>query len=59
MKVDRSIAPDFQIPEKISLTQPKKRVLPNGIPLYYIHTPTIDVVKIELVTAANRQLQLT
>lgn len=59
MIVDRSIAPNFQIPEKISITQPKKRVLPNGIPLYYIHTPTIDAVKIELVTAANRQLQLT
>ncbi len=58
MRLDRSKAPEFKIPENIILTQPIKRILPNGIPLYYIHTPNLNAIKIEVVTAANRYVQL-
>src|SRR5690554_3897203 len=59
MIVDRSKAPEFQIPEKISLIPPVRRILANGVPLFYINTPQIEAVKIEVVTAANRHLLMT
>lgn len=52
---DRTKAPEFKIPENITLTKPVKRVLRNGIPLFYIHTPHIDAVKVEVITDANKQ----
>lgn len=54
--LDRSIAPEFKIPETIALTKPIKRTLKNGIPLYFIPTPEIDAIKLEIVTESNRQL---
>jgi zinc protease len=56
MTLDRSKAPEFQIPKNITLTPPVKRTLKNGIPLFYIHTPHIDAVKMEVVTEANKHL---
>lgn len=59
MTLDRSKAPEFQIPDKISLVPPLKRLLSNHIPLFYIHTPHIEAVKIEVITAANKKLLTT
>lgn len=47
--VDRSITPEFKIPEQVAFTQPIKRTLKNGVPLYFISTLQIDVVKIEVI----------
>ncbi|MBD8487210.1 insulinase family protein [Echinicola sp. CAU 1574] len=54
--LDRSKAPDFQIPEHIELIKPEKRTLKNGVPLYFIHTPEIDAIKLEVITESNKQL---
>ncbi len=51
--VNRSIAPGFKIPEQIAFTQPTKRTLKNGVPLYFISTPHLDVVKIEVIMPNN------
>ncbi|WP_143960465.1 M16 family metallopeptidase [Litoribacter populi] len=56
MTLDRSKAPDFKIPENITLTHPTKHTLKNGINLYFIHTPHIDAVKLEVITEANKHL---
>ncbi len=55
MIVDRSKAPAFQVPENINLTPPVKRLLANQIPVFYIHTPQIEAVKIEVLTTANTE----
>jgi zinc protease len=57
MMIDRSKVPEFKVPDKINLIQPIKRILPNGIPLFYIKTPHIDAVKIEVITEANKGLR--
>jgi len=56
MTLDRTKAPEFLIPEDIKLTHPTKRTLQNGVPLYFIKTPHLDAVKMELVTEANKHL---
>lgn len=55
MSIDRSLAPPYSIPEKIHLNPPEKRVLPNGIPIYYIPFPNIDAIKIEVVFPINNR----
>jgi zinc protease len=45
----RSIAPDFQIPEDIQLNNPQVKVLPNGIIMYFIPTPEIGAVKLDIL----------
>lgn len=57
--VDRSKAPEFKIPESITHIQPIKRTLPNGVPLFFIHTPQIDAVKIEVIMESNKTLLTT
>lgn len=54
--LDRSKAPDFQIPEHIELIKPIKRTLKNGVPLYFIPTPEIDAIKLEFITSPSKQL---
>jgi len=56
MTLDRTKAPEFLIPENIKLTPPTKRTLKNGVPLYFIKTPQLDAVKMEVVTEANKHL---
>ena len=55
MSIDRSLAPPYSIPEKIHLNPPEKRVLPNGIPIYYIPFPNIDAIKVEVVFPINNK----
>lgn len=54
--LNRSIAPAFQLPDSIELIQPQKRTLKNGVPLYFIPTPAIEAIKLEIVTESNKQL---
>ncbi|WP_186755576.1 M16 family metallopeptidase [Echinicola salinicaeni] len=51
--LDRSKAPQFKIPEHIELIKPEKRTLKNGVPLYFIPTPEIDAIKLEVITLSN------
>jgi len=53
MIIDRSKAPAFIIPETIQLHQPVKRVLSNGLPLYYFYTPQLDAIRVEVISKAN------
>ena len=55
MTIDRSKPPEFIIPESIQLHQPIKRVLPNGLPLYYFHTPQLEAIRVEVISKANRE----
>ncbi len=48
MALDRSKAPDFQVPQDITLQNPIKRTLPNGVHLYFIPTPEIDAIRLEI-----------
>ncbi|SHN22111.1 Predicted Zn-dependent peptidase [Cyclobacterium lianum] len=49
MRVNRSEAPAFRIPDQINLMPPEHRTLAGGIPLYYMPSPSIEAVKIELI----------
>lgn len=49
MIVNRSQAPSYHIPDQINLTPPEYRTLSNGIPLYYMPSPNISAVKIEVI----------
>jgi zinc protease len=48
MKTDRSVAPEFLIPEHITFPIPQKRTLQNGVPLYFIPTPEINAIRLEV-----------
>ncbi len=54
MILDRTIAPGFQIPEQINFPSPIKRTLKNGVHLYFIPTPEIGAVKLEINADSNR-----
>jgi zinc protease len=54
MILDRTIAPGFQIPEQITFPSPIKRTLKNGVHLYFIPTPEIGAVKLEINADSNR-----
>lgn len=48
MILDRSTAPGFQIPKEIIFPKPSIRTLSNGVPIYFIPTPEIDAIKLEI-----------
>lgn len=54
MSLDRSKAPSFNIPEEIDFSSPIQRTLSNGVPLYFIPTPELNAIKIEINTDALR-----
>lgn len=51
--LDRSKAPEFKIPSSIEFPTPIQRTLPNGVHLYFIPTPEIDAVKLEISSSIN------
>jgi zinc protease len=51
--LDRSKAPDFKIPSSIEFPTPIQRTLPNGVHLYFIPTPEIDAIKLEISSTIN------
>jgi zinc protease len=54
MTLDRSKAPDFRVPEDFELFPPTEFVLKNGANLFYIPTPNLAAVKIEVLGKGNR-----
>lgn len=56
MTVDRSIAPAFQIPERIDFPLPIHRTLKNGVRLYFIPTPEISAIRLEINSDAPATL---
>lgn len=52
--LDRRKAPAFQIPDQIELRKPEKRTLINGVPLYFIHTPQVDAIRLEVIMPSAR-----
>lgn len=53
MILDRSKAPEFRIPNEISFPKPESRTLSNGVPVFFIPTPEIDAVKVEISSGAD------
>jgi zinc protease len=54
MILDRSKAPEFNVPEDFELLPPSKFKLFNGANLFYIPTPGIDAVKIDVLGKGQR-----
>jgi predicted Zn-dependent peptidase len=54
MPLDRSKAPEFQIPDDFSLSSPSKIILNNKASLFFIPTPGQNTVKIEVLGKSNR-----
>lgn len=54
MALDRSKAPNFHIPEDFELFPPIEFLLKNGGKLFFIPTPNLAAVKIEVVGKGNR-----
>ncbi|WP_075351909.1 M16 family metallopeptidase [Algoriphagus marinus] len=54
MILDRSKAPEFKIPDDFELEAPEKIILSNNSPLFFVKTPGIDAVKIEVISKSNR-----
>jgi predicted Zn-dependent peptidase len=54
MILDRSKAPEFKIPDDFELEAPVKIILTNNSPLFFVKTPGIDAVKIEVISKSNR-----
>lgn len=54
MFVDRSKAPEFNIPEDFELLPPEEFNLSNGAKFFYIPTPGIEAVKIEILCKGQR-----
>ena len=52
--INRTAAPDLQIPETVSLGAYRQLTLGNGVPVYIADNNTEDVVKIELCFPAGR-----
>ncbi|MCE7053310.1 insulinase family protein [Algoriphagus sp. AGSA1] len=54
MILDRSKAPEFKIPEDFELLPPLERTLSNGSKFFYIPTPGLNAVKIEVMGKGRR-----
>lgn len=54
MGLDRSKAPEFNIPEDFVLSNPSGHLLKSGVTLYFTPTPFIDAVKLEVIGKSAR-----
>ncbi|MEB2776040.1 pitrilysin family protein [Algoriphagus sp. D3-2-R+10] len=54
MLLDRSKAPEFQVPEDFELLPPSEFQLPNGARFFYIPTPGLEAVKIDVLCKGQR-----
>lgn len=54
MRLDRSKAPEFIIPEDFVLPAPQSRKLTGSRTLFYIPTPNLDAVKLEVIGKSQR-----
>lgn len=55
--IDRNVQPDFVIPRHFEMQHPICFTLPNGVPMYQLHTPEAEVLRIDIVVPAGRWLQ--
>ena len=56
-ELDRNIQPHTYPIDKIDFIQAKKKVLANGIPLYYLNAGDQDVIKIDFIFEAGTKYQ--
>ncbi|MCU0399611.1 MAG: insulinase family protein [Algoriphagus sp.] len=54
MALDRSKAPEFNIPSDFELITPDKLNLNSGVNIYFFKTPGIDAVKLEVIGKSAR-----
>lgn len=54
MTLDRSKAPEYKVPEDFELMPPFESNLSNGAKFFFIPTPGLDAVKIEVLGQGNR-----
>lgn len=54
MIVDRTKAPEFQVPEDFELMPPSEFQLSNGAKFFYIPTPGLEAVKIDVLCKGQR-----
>ncbi|MFN3997699.1 M16 family metallopeptidase [Algoriphagus sp.] len=55
MLLDRSKAPEFIVPEDFELPAPQQKKLKDGRSLYFVYTPNLDAVKLEVIGKSQRQ----
>ncbi|SFU17870.1 Predicted Zn-dependent peptidase [Algoriphagus locisalis] len=54
MVLDRSKAPEFKVPEDFELVPPSENKLSNGARFFYIPTPGLEAVKIDVLCRGQR-----
>lgn len=54
MLLDRSKAPEFIIPEDFELTAPQKKKLSGNRDLFFVPTPNLEAVKLEVIGKSQR-----
>lgn len=54
MSLDRSKAPEFNVPEDFELVPPSEYKLSNGAKFFYIPTPGLEAVKIDVLCKGQR-----
>jgi zinc protease len=54
MLLDRSKAPEFRISDSFELTSPKEYTLANGSKLFFVPTPDLHAIKIEIIGKSQR-----
>ncbi|PZX59254.1 putative Zn-dependent peptidase [Algoriphagus ratkowskyi] len=54
MFLDRSKAPEFKVPEDFELLPPSEFKLSNGAKFFFIPTPGLDAVKIDIICKGQR-----
>lgn len=54
MLLDRSKAPEFIIPADFELTPPQIKILSGGRTLFFIRTPNLEAVKLEVIGKSQR-----
>ncbi|WP_250161297.1 M16 family metallopeptidase [Algoriphagus algorifonticola] len=52
--LDRSLAPEFRIPDDFDLIEPEKQILQSGANVFHMPTPNLDAVKIEVIGKGQR-----
>ncbi len=55
--LDRTVQPPFVASSTFNLLEPEKRILPNGIPVYFVRGGKQEVLKIELLFNAGRWVE--
>src|SRR5690554_8118164 len=48
-KMDRTIAPKVKLSEEFNYIKAETEQLENGIPLYFIHQPELDIIRLEII----------